>query len=408
MSAHLARAELLLEQNRPQDALAEVRQALNADTEGVDALLCLARCHSDLKQHPEAISAAQRAVSLAGDTGYPHRIHAYVLHQADRESEAEAAATEALRLDPEDEFAFIVRASIRLALRRWTDALADAESALTLSPESPEALNLRSIALTQLGRTAEAHTTGDYALNRTPDNGMSHAVKGWACLHQSRPHDAQPHFVEALRLEPDLEYARRGMLESLKATNPLYRGMLVYFLWMGRQSNRVQWVFILVTLFGVRFVRGIANQNPSAGTILWPLIGLFYGFIYLTWTAVPMFNFMLRLNRFGRHVLDADERRGSTFFGLSLLPLAAAGAWWAWGDNSQLDGLLATIYAAMLSVCVAASVQREGRNRGILFAATGVLAAMAIAVLFLGEIALAGPFLLCFLGFQFLANSLTK
>ncbi len=408
MSAHLSRAELLLHQNRPQEALAEARQALNEDSQNVDALLCVARCHSSLKQHADAVTTAQRAVSLASDEAYAHRILAHVLHLADRDPEAEAAANQALRLDPEDEFSFLARASIRLALRRWADALADAETALSLSPELPEALNLRSIALIQLGRADEAHTTGDFALDRAPDNGMSHAVKGWACLHQSRPHDARPHFAEALRLEPDLEYARHGMLEALKATNPVYRGMLIYFLWMGRQSGRVQWAFILVTLFGLRIVRGIAAQNPTLGYVLWPLIGLFYFFIYLTWTAVPMFNLLLRFDRFGRHVLDRDERWGSTLFGLSLLPLIAAGAWWAWGDNQQVDGLLATIYAAMLSVCVAASVQREGRNRKILVGATGVLAAIAVAVLFFGEYTLAVPFVLGFLGFQFLANSLTK
>ena len=42
--------------------------------------------------------------------------------------------------------------------------------------------------------------------------------------------------------------------------------------------------------------------------MLWPLLILFYAFIYLSWTAMPMFNLLLRFNRFGRHILTKDQR----------------------------------------------------------------------------------------------------
>lgn len=404
MHPRLARADLLLAQSRPRDALAEVQQALTADPDDPDALLTLARCLSSLDRHAEALDAARRAVGLAPDEPFSHRVLAFALHRADREAEAEKAADEAVRLAPDEDNGFVLRASIRLARRRWADALADAEAALALNPENVEALNFRALALVQLGRPEDAHRTGDFALNRAPEDAMAHAVKGWACLHQSRPREARPHFLEALRLQPDLEYARHGMLEALKAVNPVYRGMLAYFLWMGRQSRGMQWAFILVTLFGVRFVRGIAAANPVAGYVLWPLIGLFYAFLFLTWTATPLFNLLLRFDRFGRHVLSRAERLASTLFGLSLLPLFAALGWWA--THRDETGLIASIMTAMLSVCVAAGVVRRGRNRLILLGATGALAAAAGAVLFLGQTAWLTPFFLGFLGFQFLANAL--
>ena len=60
-------------------------------------------------------------------------------------------------------------------------------------------------------------------------------------LHQAQPKAALEHFREALRLDPNLQYAQAGIVEALKARNPIYRWMLGYFLWMGRLSDRAKW-----------------------------------------------------------------------------------------------------------------------------------------------------------------------
>jgi tetratricopeptide (TPR) repeat protein len=406
MSTHLARAELLLEQNRFAEALTEARAALQAEPDSPTAHACLARCFAHLDEPKPALASAQQAVSFAPDEAYFHQVLAFIHHRADRNKAALVAINEAVRLEPYEENYLSLRSAIHLGLKNWADALADAENALQLDPENIQALNIRSIALIQLGRADKAHQTGDYTLERAPENGMAHATKGWASLHQGDPLTAQSHFREALRLQADLEYARTGMLEALKARNPIYRWMLAYFLWMGRQATRMQWAFIILTMFGVRIIRGIAATTPVLGWVLWPLVGLIYFAIYLTWTAVPLFNFLLCFDRFGRYVLSRAERRSAINFGLSLLPLFASLYWWATGAGDA--GLFASIMAAMLSVCVASSVQRTGRNRLILGGITGGLAAAAIAILFFGQGDLIPVFFLSFLGFQFAANALSK
>lgn len=410
MSAHLQRAELLLDQARPTEAEREVTLALAGDPENPHAHSLLARSLLAQKRGREAIEAARKAVALAPDIAYHHIVLGYALLEADRRKEALATANAALALDPEDSSVFALRSSVHFALRDWSRALEDAEAALGLDPENVHAFNLRSVALTQLGRHDEAHRSGDFALHRAPENGMAHATKGWACLHQGDPTGAQEHFREALRLEPDLEYARQGMLEALKARNPLYRGLLAYFLWMGRQSTRIQWVFILVTLFGLRAIRSVAENNPGLGVVLWPIVVLCYAFIYLSWTAGPMFNLLLRFNRFGRLVLSRDERLGSAIFGCSLVPIAAGGIWWATGGGTV--AIFAIIVAAMLSVCVAATVVSEGRPRCILGWATAALTALggagvAAAAADRGSMMIS-LFFLGFLGFQFLANGIRR
>jgi tetratricopeptide (TPR) repeat protein len=177
--------------------------------------------------------------------------------------DAYRAVQEALRLDPADADSFALLSSIELARNRWLAALEAAEQALALNAEHVGAANLRAMALVRLGRKAEAMESVDYALGRAPDNAFSHANQGWNRLHQNDPLKAQEHFREALRLDPNLDYAREGMLEALKARNPVYRIMLAYFLWLGRQSSRFQWAFIIGIFFGGRVARSLSISQPA-------------------------------------------------------------------------------------------------------------------------------------------------
>ena len=405
MSAHLARAQLLLQQSRAADAERELRLGLAHEPQSPALLALLALSLVEQHKAADAVAAANNAVGLAPDIAYFHYIRGVVMERLERHAEALLAAREAVRLDPSDEEGFALLASIHLAQRDWTAALEAAEAGLALNPEHVGSANLRAMALVRLGRKAEATQTMDFALERSPENGFSHANQGWNCLHRNDPAKAQEHFREALRLEPDLEYARHGMLEALKSRNPVYRGMLAYFLWMGRQSAKLQWAFIIGSFFLLRSVIALADQQP----LLWILVVVFYLFIYLSWTAVPMFNLMLRLHPFGRFVLSADERKGSYWFGGTLLlALAALAATFAVSEAF----LLVFIVLTVLSVCVAATFAGQGRRRLYLGLATGGLAALATAgcvALGFGQeygVTLFRVFFYGFIGFQVLANTL--
>jgi tetratricopeptide (TPR) repeat protein len=410
MSAHLSRAQLLLAQSRPAEAERELLLALAGQPDDPYALALLALSRSDQRKGPEALDAVRQAIGLAPDQAYFHYVHAITLHRLDRDEDARHAIDEALRLDPSDADHFSLLASIELARRNWPSALDAAEQALALNPEHINAANLRAMALVRLGRKEEATATVDFALHRSPDNAFSHANQGWNCLHRNEPKKAQEHFREALRLEPDLEYARQGMLEALKARNPLYRGMLAYFLWMGRLSGKLQWAFIIGMFFANRAIRSFAESQPQLGWFLWPLLGVFIGFVYLTWTAGPMFNLLLRLDRFGRHVLSRDQRIATNWFGATLLSALAGLTWWLVRDDDL--GLLGLVFFATLSICLAATFAHAGRSRHILAWSTAALAILGlstIGLLVLGfpiALSLSNVFIFGFLGFQFLANSL--
>lgn len=410
MSVHLARAEVLLAQSRPADAEREALQALAQNPQDASAHAMLALCRVQQDRAADALEEARQAVGLAPDEAPFHRILGLVLHRLDREREALACVDEALRLDPNDTDAHVLRAVIHLALRQWIRALQSAEDALALDPEHVEAANVRAMALVRLGRKEEATLTVDHALHREPDNALSHANQGWNCLHANDPRRAKEHFREALRLDPTLDYAREGMLEALKARNPVYRLMLAYYLWIGRQSGWLQWAFILGVFFGGRVIGALHETAPRFSWLFTPLLVIFYAFIYLSWTSQPLFNLMLRLDRFGRHVLSKDQRRGSTVFGLVFFATLAALGWWLYSKLAL--ALALTLLFAILSLCVAATWNRQGRNRWILGLATLALLVVALSSLTLTLLGnekgytLARGFMFGFIGFQLLAISL--
>lgn len=375
MSAHIERAQILLQQSRPADAERELMLALAQAPDHPLAHAYLALSRVDQGKIKEAADAARAAVGYAPDVAFFHYVLGVVLHRGDREDEARREVEEAIRLDPDEENHFALLASIHLARRDWAAALEAAERGLALNPEDVGCANLRSMALVRLGRKDEAMETVEYALGREPDNALSHANQGWNCLHRNDPRRAQDHFREALRLNPELEYARRGMLEALKARNPIYRGMLAYFLWMARLSGKLQAAFVIGTFFGVSYVRGLASQKPELGKFLWPLVVAFYAFIYLSWTAGLMFNLLLRFDRFGRFVLSSDERHATNWFGLCLAFVVGNLAWWASGDDL---GMIGAIVGAGLSICVSITFGRTGKARLGFGLGSGLLALLGL------------------------------
>lgn len=205
------------------------------------------------------------------------------------------------------------------------------------------------------------------------------------------------------------------MLEALKTRNPVYRFLLAYFLWMGRQSSKMQWTFIIGTLFAQRILRVTAEKSPGLAVFIWPVLILFYGFIYLSWVAVPLFNLLLRLNRFGRLVLSREERRVSNWFALPCAGIIAGLALFCCG---WFPGVILAGLCAIMSVCVSSVFDVSGTSRLVLALAGGALAVIGLAGWAayawggaIGEklaMGVLGLGMLLFMGFQFLAIVLVK
>ncbi len=352
----ILRADLLLQQGRFPDAERELGQLLSTDPRHPLAHALMAHAMLGQLRLNDAEYAAREAVSAAPDEAFAHFAVAAVLRERRRYSEAVGAIQQAIALDPYSPDQFAMLAQARVDQREWTAALGAADHGLAVDPEHAACVNLRAIALVHLGRRDEAADVVKGALDKDPANAITHANQGWTFLHQNDPKRALEHFREALRLDPGNDWARAGIVEAMKARNPVYRVILAYFLWMARLSGGTQTAIILGGFFGSRMLRGAAEQNPALGPYVWPIIIAYAFFVWMTWLANPLFNLLLRLSRYGRHALSRDQTVTSNWI-LALLLIGAASAGSLalgiadWKISLALTALLLTIPVSTIWIC---------------------------------------------------------
>ncbi len=390
----LARAQALVDTRRYKDAESVLRRALAQAPLAAEAhsLLAFTLYHQD--RNEEALLEARTAVGLTPDAAGPHYVEAVVLLDMGQLDPALRAIKEALRLDPERPAYYAVQGHIYERKKEWGAALRAAEAGLQLDPTHVGCINLRAMAQVGLGREDAAGATLKAALAQEPENALTHANQGWAMLHQGQYEQAFIHFREALRLDPTLEWARDGIVEAMRARNPLYRPILMYFLWMSRLTTGEQWG-VIAALSGVRRVlRIVAQQVPALYVIAIPFSLLFALFAFLTWTGRPLFALVLRLDRFGRLALSREEIAASNWVGACLLATLLSGAavvlaviptgLWGWPLLSL--PFLAFSLASLLLMMPVAGVFRvkSGWRRGILTTYTLFLVITALVMLGFG------------------------
>lgn len=312
------RATLLAQQGRGELAQRELRQLLTIDPGFGPAHALLSQL---LIESDPAAARREAEAAITADPGHPlgHYALARVLDHQEEFEAAAAAIDRAIELDPEDPDARAVLAQIRLQQKRHADALAAADAGLALDPQHIGCLNLRSLALVRLGRQQEAHDTLDAALAHDPDNPLTHQARGFALLHRGDPAGALRHFQEALRRDPTLDGARAGLVEALKARNPVYRVVLSWFLWMERFTGARQRQILLyawATMFvGRRLVSAIDGMEWVATA----LGSIWFGAVLFTTCAVPFFNLLLLVHPLGRHALPRRQRVDALLLGGALL-----------------------------------------------------------------------------------------
>ena len=389
----------LIQQGRTDLAEPELRRALGQDPDNPELLAYLALTLSYLDRKGGGLAEAQRAVGLAPDWAFCHYVLAVAYNRLDKLKEAVAAAREAIRLDPDDDRPHVTTSAALLDLGKPEQALASAETALALNPENTSAANMRALALVKLGRKDEAAAAVEGVLSRDPESAVTHANRGWTLLHQNQPRPAMEAFREALRLEPDNDWARSGIVEAMKARNPIYRALLAYFLWMSRLSSGKRWGVIIGGYLAAQVI-------PGAMLIYLPLV-------ILTWAGDSFFNLVLFLDPFGRLVLTRDERVGALLMGVCVLGGLALGIGGAVAGRGGLTVIGVGLFA--LSLPVGGTFSRPPNRRLVASLYTAALALVGAGAAFsmltgLGDWAgtLGGVYVLGLVAFTWLANLFTR
>ena len=381
MSIHLSRAQLLMQQHRFELAEEQLRLALAEGTETATAHALLALCLSERNKFDEATTEAQQAIHDAPDEALGFHALATIQWKRNQLTDAQKTISEAIRLEPWNAHHFHVLSGIESNRYRWSESLAAAEQGLACDPDDIGCNNLRAIALVNLGRKAEAGQSIDATLSKNPEDAVTHANQGWTLLHQRQPLDAMKHFREALRLQPDLEWARLGIVEAMKARFFVYRWLLSFFLWMTRFPPNVRLGLILGLLFGRALLANLIQMIPILAPLALPLTIGYVLFVWMAWTASSLFNLVLRLDSFGRLVLNATERLESTLVGICLLLFFAVGMTSLFFDRSTATRSWETgmLYLGLMLPLIATFRQPAGRKAWFIAYTLGVAVCVLMA-----------------------------
>lgn len=319
MNPHLKRALVLIEQGRHEMADREARQSLAEQPNDAMAHAVLALCLVHAKKYQEASEEAALAIHHEPDNAFVHYVQAEVFRERNRFKEAEESIGQAISLNPYESSYYALLGTLHLAQSRWQQALEAAEEGLACEPEDVDCTNIRAQALKQLRRPGDAAIVIGDSLARAPENSVSHALMGWTLIEQGQYNKAMEHFRESLRLDPESDLARSGIVEALKAKRIIYRPFLKYFLWISKFGTRGQWGIILGLWFVMNVLRGMARTNPGLEPFVLPISIAYGAFAFSTWMAGPLFNLLLLLDPFGRLVLSKHEKITAGLVGVCVL-----------------------------------------------------------------------------------------
>jgi tetratricopeptide (TPR) repeat protein len=308
------RATILIEQKKYAEAAAFLRQALAQDPQDGWGLYLLALCQLHMPAEEKAASATiDRALAADGNNAAFHALRSHILTNDKKYAAALSAADTAVAIGPDYAGGHIARCAALIGTERWKDAEASARAALALDPDNAGAGNLLSETLRFQNRGAETAAHVQSMLAKDPTDAFSHANAGWVALEKGDLKNAQLHFLEALRIDPGFEYARKGIVETFKAKSPVYRGYLAYSFAMAKIPPRTRLAIIIGAVIAVRLLRSLFTGDLW---VIGALIGIAYMiFVLWSWVAGGVGNLILLTDRFARHALVKSEKQEAVLVG---------------------------------------------------------------------------------------------
>ena len=320
----LSHAQVLLQQGRFDLAEESLRRHLAADPEHAGAHALLSLCLIKQERIKEGLAEAQAAI--AADPEFPFAHYALSLAEEERgkHGAAQAAALETIRLAPDETIGYEALAIARAGKNDWRGVLEAANQGLRVDPENGSLLDVRGVAQAQLGDKQGADATFLASLERNPESSTALAGRGFAMLHAGKMEEALESYREALRLDPENEMARSGLVEALKARNPIYAVILAGLLWLSRLSGRALIAFFVGWFVLNRVIRQL-GRSPETQPLAFVLLGVYLLVVWLSFAAVPLFNLVLRLDPLGKHALSDEQRQEANIVGLLVafgLPVA--------------------------------------------------------------------------------------
>jgi tetratricopeptide (TPR) repeat protein len=273
-------------QGRNKEGLEASTLATEAEPRFAYAHYARANLLLQLKRPEDALHAAQRAADLDPEDPDFHAFAAEVLAEMGLWEQAHAAVRRALVID--DTHVDATNLRLHLEMRHGPGAEA--------SPARGHGLE-------------EIIDTLGSALERDPENAETHANLAQALMSAGRPKEAIPHLRRALEIDPELPVARILMVEALKSRFAVYRWLVAYQNWTQEAGGLVSLLVIIGGFLVYRNLFALLRERPEWGWVIIPFIVLYLGFVLLSWVGDAVFEGAVLLHPDGQRVLPATSRR---------------------------------------------------------------------------------------------------
>jgi tetratricopeptide (TPR) repeat protein len=367
----------LLSDGRQEDAIAELDRLIREEPYNGVLYAIRALVHADVGRLDAAAEDARTGCRISSDNAFVHFVSGAIALQQGGVVQAIRAAQAAQQLAPAYHEAMLLEARARAAAGQWPRVRALAASVAADDPGNEEAAVLATVAASVERDNALDEAEWKALAERFPLNPVARAASGWTKLTSGQISAAKGEFEQALALDPTMSWAKRGLVLTLKASNPIYALLLQFFLWFGKLPSRTRMLVLVGGVFGYNVLRRAAEDEPDLKPWITPVLIAYGIFVALSWLADPLLNLLLMTRAEGRRLLDADERRSALLvggcLGLALLLGAVAGL------SPWKPGFISAAGVALVSFAVAAAYHREGRRRRQLLTLGGTAFGLSLA-----------------------------
>lgn len=388
-TAILQRARLLMDQRRYADAAEWFQRllAISPHDAYVLAQLAVCWCHVPGKEG-QSVQVARHAVAAAPDQSYFHAVLALTLVESAKVgqnavlNEALESASKARELDPDSSFAHGLRALALLRLHRFPEAEVSARRALALDTESTMAAQVLSVALLNQKKDEDLNSLVDWQLAENPDDSGAHVSAGYRDLMKGAHKEACGHFREALRLNPNHEGARQGLIESFRARSWFYRLYVRFSYFMSQFGQRGAGgiIFLGFVVYRVAF-ESLRTSHP---VIAYSLAGVWMTFALWSFLARGIGSALMLTDRFVRMAVSRKEYWEGVCVGTAVLlaiTFLTLGLWNQWPDF-----IYSALAFALSSVPIASAFSNDHYTGRWLYLALAVVSGSAALILAVGTI----------------------
>jgi len=383
----------LFELKRFKEAIPLLQQAITESVYNYASKYYLALCFFNVEEYDKSSNIIDELLQDTPNEGNLFFLKAQIASRLDKIPLALELVNQSIELDPYQADYFGFKGALLMDSKKFEPALHFVNEGLKLEPKNVACLNIRARLLTKLNRKAEAEETVEHILYDNAEDDYAHANVGWVALENGDTEKALHHFRQALQLNPNMQYAREGMSTALKSKNLFYKWYLKYAFWMGNQSSRNQWIFIIGIYFAYRFGIGVLRAYDLTFLVI-PLVIVYLLFVLGGWIMEPLSNTILLADKFGKYLLKDNEKySGYAFGGLTLAGLLSVGAFFAL-ENPLFMLWGFTFFCALLPL--PGSFLKESKNARMigLFYGIAMLCVGLLGIFFTNDIMLNGGIVL--------------